>query len=413
MGREDLGSGTDEWKQGRGRGRERPYLGRGLFAGGVCLLLVAVVLAASASIVGALGLGTVEARELAGGLAGIGLAAALVGALAAVPVDRGIWYRGLGGALIAGVGVVGFLWAYPGRWYGDSPDLAFSMLAVYALGIVTAASYLFAGVSDLTERVDRTEALVAAVRGTDGLGTDGSTDTAGNGTDEADRTTDTDGLRADRNGSEVLYERTDGEKEGTAGTTNGTNAANGTNTTESDGTTTIDRIGPTDGGFTWSDSAFAIDPVDRVESGERAPTSGAEAEGTRVALASNGAGTLTASAVDADSSVDRPTGSAGTEPGARETGPATDPTDGGSATPATSGTETGTNSPTGREGRPTAEESENGIDAVRFGPSVDRYCGNCARFQYARTDEELSPYCGYHEELMDDMEPCPGWQSNS
>ena len=43
----------------------------------------------------------------------------------------------------------------------------------------------------------------------------------------------------------------------------------------------------------------------------------------------------------------------------------------------------------------------------------DRYCGSCAYFDYARTDEGIKPYCGYDDQLMDDMEPCDHWQPNS
>ena len=43
-------------------------------------------------------------------------------------------------------------------------------------------------------------------------------------------------------------------------------------------------------------------------------------------------------------------------------------------------------------------------------PSVgDRYCGNCAHFEYVRTGDGIQPYCGHHDELMDDMEACESW----
>ena len=50
-----------------------------------------------------------------------------------------------------------------------------------------------------------------------------------------------------------------------------------------------------------------------------------------------------------------------------------------------------------------------GIDAsARDGPG-DTYCGNCAEFDYVRTDEGMRPYCGHYDELMDDMEACEQW----
>jgi len=43
----------------------------------------------------------------------------------------------------------------------------------------------------------------------------------------------------------------------------------------------------------------------------------------------------------------------------------------------------------------------------------DRYCGNCADFDYRRTEDGFQPYCGYFDELMDDMDPCEHWEPNS
>jgi len=45
--------------------------------------------------------------------------------------------------------------------------------------------------------------------------------------------------------------------------------------------------------------------------------------------------------------------------------------------------------------------------------SGDVYCGNCAHFEYVRTDEGIQPYCGAHEELMGDIDPCQRWESRS
>ncbi|PSP84157.1 hypothetical protein BRC83_05910 [Halobacteriales archaeon QS_1_68_17] len=43
----------------------------------------------------------------------------------------------------------------------------------------------------------------------------------------------------------------------------------------------------------------------------------------------------------------------------------------------------------------------------------DTYCGNCDHFRYVRADGNLVPYCGYHEELMDDMDACEQWEPNT
>ncbi|MFC4245465.1 hypothetical protein ACFOZ7_00355 [Natribaculum luteum] len=48
------------------------------------------------------------------------------------------------------------------------------------------------------------------------------------------------------------------------------------------------------------------------------------------------------------------------------------------------------------------------------GPSepADRYCGNCAHFQYVRSSSGMTPYCAYHDGAMDDMDACEEWTPN-
>jgi len=53
------------------------------------------------------------------------------------------------------------------------------------------------------------------------------------------------------------------------------------------------------------------------------------------------------------------------------------------------------------------------VDAEPEHPPNDRYCGNCSRFRYVRTEEGLVPYCGLHGEAMDDMEACEEWSPNT
>lgn len=44
---------------------------------------------------------------------------------------------------------------------------------------------------------------------------------------------------------------------------------------------------------------------------------------------------------------------------------------------------------------------------------TDRYCGTCSYFDYNRTDDGIQPYCGFHDELMADMDPCDQWRPNT
>jgi len=80
-------------------------------------------------------------------------------------------------------------------------------------------------------------------------------------------------------------------------------------------------------------------------------------------------------------------------------------------------------SPLDTETEPAASGHSTGVDRIGAGsptrspnnaqpePSVDRYCGSCAEFKYVRTDSGIRPYCGYHDELMDDMDACDEWQA--
>jgi hypothetical protein len=111
----------------------------------------------------------------------------------------------------------------------------------------------------------------------------------------------------------------------------------------------------------------------------------------------------------------------GTPDGEAET--QTNRSDGGSAASPSSrspGTARGGASPTDGGTEETADIREPGItDDAEFldeGPTEpvnDTYCGNCAYFRYARTDDGLVPYCGLHSEGMEDMEACEEWTSNT
>jgi len=62
--------------------------------------------------------------------------------------------------------------------------------------------------------------------------------------------------------------------------------------------------------------------------------------------------------------------------------------------------------------KPDAAEAEI-IEAAAERGRPDEYCGNCTHFEYVRADGEIVPYCGLDDRLMDDMDACEAWQSNS
>ena len=47
------------------------------------------------------------------------------------------------------------------------------------------------------------------------------------------------------------------------------------------------------------------------------------------------------------------------------------------------------------------------------GSDRDRYCGSCEHFRYVKTGKGMQPYCGVHDEVMDDMEACPEYSARS
>jgi len=83
------------------------------------------------------------------------------------------------------------------------------------------------------------------------------------------------------------------------------------------------------------------------------------------------------------------------------------------------GTETlGTPDPepeeTGREEQsPDAPTAAGSAGTSGASADPDRYCGSCTHFQYVRADAGMQPYCGFHDELMDDMEACEEWEPNA
>jgi hypothetical protein len=85
------------------------------------------------------------------------------------------------------------------------------------------------------------------------------------------------------------------------------------------------------------------------------------------------------------------------------------PTQTGSASASDGGTRTN-----GDISSPSAHAEVMGQEEPSDPESVtDRYCGNCRHFDYVRTDEGIQPYCGAHDELMDDMEACDQWTART
>ncbi|WP_255150799.1 DUF7139 domain-containing protein [Halorarius halobius] len=106
-------------------------------------------------------------------------------------------------------------------------------------------------------------------------------------------------------------------------------------------------------------------------------------------------------------------GSAAVSDGGAEVSHASSPDTGGSTSRSAGGSSLEQVSTTPQRSGPTTTDDAELVDSGAGTPPSDRYCGNCDQFNYVRTDEGLEPYCGLHEEVMDDMEACSQWSPNN
>lgn len=282
----------------------RLYAGLALFAAGAVLTVVGIVVATAAGNSGAFGMSVFEARELAGVVAGLGLPATFLGAMAVLPrAGRRVRAAAVAGSVVAVAGVVLFTDVYPQAWFSN----AALVTVVYFVGALTTFWCLFVSVATFKARNDPGGTVNFQVR------KQGRT-----------RVVEVPSKLQGLGGIGFLGSTPDGETP--------------TQTAGSTGTTT-------DGG-----------------SRSRSP-------GAATAAVGSDGGTQTRSI---------------TEPG---------------ATGARGGVREGLDD----DARVLDDEQVVG----------DAYCGNCAAFRYARTDDGLQPYCGLHGEMMDDMEACPDWEPNA
>jgi len=243
-------------------------LGVGLFLLGAALVVAAIPVATT-GLGDLLGLGTYDARLVAGLLAGVGLPAAFLGIFVVLPAPRTVRAAAAIGASIALFGVVLFAYAYPDRWLLGDPVPAVATVVVYSAGTLVTFWCLFVGLVTFKTRNDPggTARLAVTEAGTVRVVSD---DTGAGGV-----------------GGVGLVGHPDGEAQ----------------------TQTADPAG---------DGGSVADPA-------------AEPEVTSAAA---------------------------------------------------------------RRGQP------------------DRYCGNCEHFRYVRADGDLTPYCGLHDDLMEDMDACERWKAN-
>ncbi|MFB6138166.1 MAG: hypothetical protein ABEJ42_07520 [Halobacteriaceae archaeon] len=296
-------------------GRERLYLGTGLFLAGA-LMVVAAILAGATTL--PMDAGLIEsvygARELAGALAGLGVPAVFLGIFVVLPASGATRAAAAIGAAVAVLGVVLFTEAYPYEWYataGVPSSQTLLVATVYFFGVLTTFWCLFAAVATFKRRND--PGGMVTLTYTEG----GVTRTVRVMADDAAE------AKAALGGVGVF------------------------------------------GGVDDPDRETATSPGDLGNA--TAPTGGAVSDGGAAAAGGSDAG------------------GAETVEGGEDHVSAQTPDDDGHVLG--------------------AETDDTDL--------VDRYCGNCTHFDYVRSDEGIKRYCGFHEEVMDDMDACRQWESNS
>ncbi|MDB9250083.1 hypothetical protein PN419_13925 [Halorubrum ezzemoulense] len=335
---------------GRGRSGVDPrrlYLGVGAFAAGALLVVAGILVAAEVAVPA--GYSSGAARQLGGILGGVGVPLVLLGVMAVLPADRNTYAAAVVGAAVMCLGVALFAHAYPQQWVGgprpELTDLTLPTAGVYFLGAATTLWSVFVGVANFKTRNDPGGTVTMEVTHK------GETKVVEVSRDQL----------GSRGGVGLLGGTPDGEIE---------TQTNRPDDAESDSAGAApSRSSPPSGGNSSGTPSGAerSDRPGRTSSGGRSGASGRSVPGSP-GVSDGGS---------ADSDITSPLDDAG-------------PTD-------------GPESPTTPESAPSP-----GSPAAREGPG-DAYCGNCAEFDYVRTDDGMRPYCGHYDELMDDMEACDDW----
>jgi len=337
---------------GRGRSEVDPrrlYLGVGSFVAGTLLLVAGILVAAE--VVLPSGYSSGAARRLGGVLGGVGVPLLLLGVMTVLPADRNTRVAAIVGASVMCLGVALFAYAYPYHWVGgprpELTDLTLPTAGLYFVGAATTLWSVFVGVANFKTRNDPGGTVTMEVTHK------GETKIVEVGRDQLD------GM----GGVGLLGGTPDGDVETQ---TNRPERAGRTDATTGNGASTGSGSPAGSGSVTGSGTGFGP--------GQSGGVSG-----------------------------ERRSGAAGVSDGGEADGDIRSPLD-------DAGSAGGPNGPAGpgSDGRGGAGVSP-GVDAAaRDGPG-DAYCGNCTHFDYVRTDQGMQPYCGHHDELMDDMDACEEW----
>jgi len=347
----------------------RLYAGLGLFALGGLLVIVAIVVAATGVVQP-----QVVAREWAGVLGGIGVPAAVLGIFAVLPSGRRTRVAAVIGAALSLLGVALFVHAYPCQWVGtnclgDKTLLTLPVALLYCAGVITTLWCLFTGIVNFESR--NNPGGTAHVEVT----TQGETKVIEVPTSELSKFSGSMG---------VLGDTPEVEAPGRPGAGGGSSGGG----VASDGGATANTISDVDVGGAFVETDDGPSSPNTIGTGSTGQPTGTKPSGPADPEPSGSSRSEQSTVDDADvKGVD--------------TGEASRSTT-SSAGSDVKGVDTDSSPRREDDWTPTGAAPEPG----ESGPDRDSYCGSCKHFEYVQTEQGMQPYCGAHDELMDDMEAC-------
>ncbi|UIP00237.1 ribonuclease BN [Halobaculum sp. CBA1158] len=338
----------------------RLYLGVGAFSLGALLVVAGIVIAATDVTAVALGWNLAQAREAAGVLAGLGLPATFLGVLAIMPASRRTQAAAVVGAGVAVLGVALFTHAYPCRWSGarcagEFADLTLPTAGVYFLGAFTTFWCLFTGVANFKARNNPGGTV---------------------------------SLEITREGETKVIEVPKAAAEEIRGAKASSGSVGG-----------VGLLGVTPDGDVETQTNR---PEARRDPGDRGDRSaGGSSGGLGSGGSSSGPGTVSDGGAAANDITSLREGSPGSDGEASARSSPSRP-----QSPSEPQSSSGSQSPQSPQ---SPDDSAAGSPTERSRSTGDTYCGSCGHFQYVRTENGMQPYCGLHDDLMDDMDACDDW----
>ncbi|SEK39844.1 DUF7139 domain-containing protein [Haloferax larsenii] len=344
----------------------RLSLGFGVFLAGA-LLVIAGIVVATTDVYTSGGATLGEARELGGILGGVGVPAVFLGVFTVLPASRRTRAAAIIGASIAILGVALFSHAYPCQWSGATcgeglRDLTLETVGVYFFGAITTFWCLFVGVANFKTRNDPGGTATVQVT------KKGETRVV-----EVEKR-----VRGGLGGIGFLGGTPDGDVDTQTNAQSKQNQQPPNSQSNSFGATTT---GATDGGASTQEISSPLD-------GQRQAQSQAQNQNPSQTQSPNQ--TQRPNQTQSPNQTQRP----------NQTQPPSGPTT----------ASTGASSPSQGQNIQASDASEHpDADRPENATVGDRYCGNCAYFEYVRTSDGLKPYCAIHDEMMQDMEACDAW----